>query len=382
MAVLFGGRSAEHEISIITALQAMQAFDPDKYIVVPVYVSPKGTWYSGNGLLNRSIYKSLDQNRSDIVEVTLLPKPGINALCICKKGIPTKEKIPVDVCFLAFHGQQGEDGCIQGLLELAEIPYTGCDVTTSALTMHKHFCKSVLVAHGIPTLPGACIAKNDAIKDLEGVCKKIASTKGLEQFPLFVKPCRLGSSIGISPAHDKESLHGALAKAFQYDDLALVEPLISKPLEINISIKDGETIDASVVEIPLSGCPMGGLTYEDKYLRGGSKQSGGGQQGMASLARIIDPQDLPKGIKEEITHHALEAYKVLQCSGIARLDFIIDTKNDKIYFNELNPMPGSFAFYLWSPMLYTHLIDGMITQARARKASKLSLQSHIGFKAL
>ena len=388
LAVLFGGRSAEHEISIITALQAIQAMDPDKYNVIPVYITPTGKWFAGKGLLNKSIYKTFDENHPDITEVTLLPKPNINALILCKNGIPTDARIPIDTCFLAFHGQQGEDGCIQGLLELADIPYTGCNVTTSALTMHKHFCKAVVTAHGVPTLPGACIAKEDAIKDLDASCKKIQSTPGLENFPLFVKPCRLGSSIGISPAYDKESLHGALAKAFQYDDVVLVEPLIEKPMEINIAVMDGEAVTASVVEIPQSACAMGMLTYEDKYMRGGNKKAGQPQQGqgMASLPRIIDPKHLPQSVKDQIAKYALDAYSALDCSGVARLDFIVDTKSDKIYFNELNPIPGSLAFYLWehgpSPLLYTYVIDAMILQANKRKSRKLSLQSHIGFKAL
>lgn len=385
LAVFYGGRSVEHEISIITALQAMDALDPEKYNMIPVYIDFTGKWFTGKVLYKREFYKSFDASHPDVKEITLLPTPGINGLIICKNGMPTDKKIPVDICFLAFHGQHGEDGCMQGLMELADIPYTGSGVSASAVSMHKQFCKTVLNAAGIPVLPAATITKNEAITSLSDVCKKIHNTPGLENFPLFVKPCCLGSSIGISPARNLSELHAGLAKVFQYDELALIEPYIQDLVEVNIGVLDGKEVKASVVEIPQSSRESGALSYEDKYMRRDNKMAIT-RQGMASLPRIIDPESLPLSVKATITQYALTAFKVLGCSGLARLDFMIDTSKNQIYFNELNPLPGSLAFYLWDridpPMLYTQILDKIIDRAFEKKTMRLSLQHNLGFRAL
>ncbi len=385
LAVLFGGRSVEHEISIITGLQAMQAMDPEKYSIIPIYIAPTGKWFTGKPLYNRPFYRTFDASHPEIQEVTLLPKPDVQGLLVCKNGIPTQEKIAIDACFLGFHGQQGEDGCIQGLLEMTDIPYTGCGVPAAAVSMNKFLCKAIVKAAGVPVLPGIKVSKEDAMQSLAAVCRQIQSTPGLENFPLFVKPCSLGSSVGVSPALDLYALHGALAKVFQYDDYAIVEPFIQNLLEVNISILDGTPVKASVTEIPLTSRETGALSYDDKYMRGGNKLAKP-SQGMASLARIINPDHLPLTVKAAITQYALDAFKAIGCSGQARLDFMIDTSKDQIYFNEINPIPGSLAFYLWDrldpPLLYTQSIDQMIARAFEKKAMKLSLKDHIGFRAL
>lgn len=383
LGVMFGGRSAEHEISILTALQAVTALDTTRYHVIPIYIDPKGSWYTGELLLNKQIYRNFDKAREYLQEVILLPKPIQGGLyCLSPEGqILTDKRVPIDVYFLAFHGQYGEDGCIQGLLELADAVYTGSNVGASSLAMHKYRCKMLLKAHDIPVLPGIVVNKREAQHHFSGLIDQIIASEGLQQFPLFVKPCNLGSSIGISAAQNRQELQNALAKVFMYDEEALVEPCVTELMEINVAVLDGSPPVASVVEIPVASDQA--LTYEDKYLRGGKKTSSGG---MSSLSRIIDPQTLDPAIKKEVIHYALKAFSLIGSSGVSRFDFIFDKKASKVYFNEVNSIPGSLSFYLWEKshpqQLYTHLVDRLVEGAYQRKADRLSLKLNLGFKAL
>lgn len=382
IAVMFGGRSAEHEISIITALQAITAIDTLRYRIVPIYIHPNGRWYTGERLLDKAFYKKMPEALSKLQQVTLLPDPLIGGLMRIGAAWGSKESIiPIDVYFLAFHGQYGEDGCIQGLLEMADAAYTGSNVIASAVAMNKYLCKLLVGSHGIPTLPSILVKRKEAPQSLDDVEKII----GANPFPVFVKPCHLGSSIGISIANDPLELHGALAKVFRYDNEALIEPCITQLMEINVAVLDGRPPRASVVELPIPSAQM--LTYEDKYLRGGKKtRSPQESQGMASLPRIIDPQNLDPLIKERVMEYALTVFSLLGCSGAGRFDFMVDLSKGQLYFNELNPLPGSLAFYLWEKsnpsLLYTELLDHCIAQAEERRNAKLALQHDIGFKAI
>ncbi|HEY4831398.1 MAG TPA: hypothetical protein VIH61_02445 [Waddliaceae bacterium] len=381
IAVMFGGRSAEHEISIITGLQAIQAIDPCRYEIIPVYIAPNGKWYTGESLLDKAFYRGMEDNLYRIQEVTLLPDPTLRGLTVLNKK---RSPIPLDACLLTFHGQYVEDGCLQGLLELADLPYTGCGVVASALSMDKYRCKMLFKAHEIPVLPATTVTRKMAANNLDKTKEYILNHPGLESFPLFVKPNSLGSSIGISSVIDEKELGNALAKAFRYDEVAIVEPYLSNMMEINVSILDGDPPVASVVEMPFSFDGRT-LTFEDKYLRKGSKICGQ-SQGMASLTRIIDPIHLDPTIKKQVVDFALKGFSLLRCSGVVRFDFMIDKDRGRLYFNELNPIPGSLSFYLWEksspPLLYTELIDRMIESALQRKEEQLSLHRNLGFKAL
>lgn len=384
VAVLYGGRSAEHEISVITALQAMKAIDTSLYQIIPVYVGLNGKWYTGDPLLRKSFYRRIDE--ALLQEVTFLPNPQMKGLVpLSNQKIHLQALIPIDVCLMAFHGQFGEDGCVQGLLELADIPYTGCGVLASAMAMHKHHCKIFLQSHGIPVLPSIVIKREEAMKDLQAVYQRIYQTAGLEKFPLFVKPCHLGSSIGISRTENEMELGAALAKAFRYDDEALVEPCIHELMELNVAVLEGDPPIASVVEIPLSSAGAT-LTYEEKYLRGGKKGRRRVAEGMASLTRLINPSHVDGDLKQEAIHYALKGFALLNAGGVARFDFIFDKSHQKLYFNELNPIPGSLAFYLWEKSepywLYTDMIHYLIQRAQQRHTKKLSLQTQLEFKAL
>ena len=394
VAVLFGGRSVEHEISVISALQLMLAIDQDEFHITPVYITPAGKWYTGQELLQRKAYSNLAELESVCTEVTLLPKPGVSGLTVLKHkrdslGVRTDKLsgnvIPIDVFLLAFHGEFGEDGCIQGLCELADIVYTGSSVPASALAMNKYLCKLCAEAAGVPVLPALQIDRVAAQRNIEGECARIIAAEGFSKFPLFVKPCNLGSSIGISRVDSAAALPAALARAFRYDSTALVERCVSKLLEINVSVREHPTEGAvaSVVEVPVSS--SGVLSYEDKYLRDGGKKGGSGG-GMASLTRIIDPSDLSAEIKERARNYAVRIFKALDCSGVARLDFIMDLESNEIFFNELNPFPGSVSFYLWVKseprILFTELLRDMLRTAFLRKDRKDSLDHYVGLRAL
>ena len=391
VSVLFGGRSVEHEISVITALQLVSAIDPARYEIVPVYIAPDGRWFTGSALLQRSFYRSVPKALLTLQEVTLLPKPGVGGLL--KVGEPedppqpqqttASNTIPIDVYLPVFHGQYGEDGCIQGLFEMAQVPYTGSNLPSSSITMNKYLCKMYLQAHGIPVLPALKVSRRQAVSDLNGTMRWVLSQGGFGNFPLFVKPCNLGSSIGVSRVKEEADLGPALAKVFRYDTTALIEPCVSQIMEINVSIREHNGIKASVVEIPVS--ESGVLSYEEKYLRGGRKKTGQ-SEGMASLTRVIDPPDLDEELRSAVISYGLKAFELLGCSGVARLDFIVDLTSGALYFNELNAFPGSCSFYLWirsTPrVLYTELISDMIQTAIEHFSEQMQLDRNIGLKAL
>lgn len=395
LAILFGGRSVEHEISVISALQLIEAVDREKLNPIPVYIAHSGRWYTGSELLNKNFYRGLPACLDTLTEVTLLPRPGVAGLTVLnsssslfKRLFCNKEAIiPVDLFIPAFHGQFGEDGCIQGLLELADMAYAGSDVLASAVAMNKAICKAVASYHGIPVLPFTLAYKHEATSGFDRLRKRILNTPGLENFPLFIKPCHLGSSIGISRAKNEQELNAALAGVFKYDEQAIIEPCVVNIMEVNVSVLDGEQRIASVTEIPVG--TEGVLSYEDKYMQPGAGKKGKAQnagEGMAGLSRIIDPKDLAADIKATVTEYALKLSEVLGSSGVGRFDFIVDTATGKIYFNELNPIPGSFSFYLWEkskpPVFYTQLINRLVERALDRKAALASYSKDTGFKAL
>ena len=416
--VIFGGRSVEHEISVITALQLMRVVDVSRFEVTPVYISTTGKWYTGPQLRQREFYVGGNPKLGQLKEVTLIPGGRQKGLTILPKSRTDKllaaldlqpSTIPIDLFVLAFHGEYGEDGCIQGLMELADLPYSSCGVLPSALSMNKYLCKSVLASHGIPVLPALRVFRHSFLSNPQEVLEEIDQEAALANYPLFVKPNNLGSSIGISRVLSREGLIPALTKVFTHDIEAIIEPCVTAITEINISIMEQyhtqnsaqssaeptrsnfqaqptRVAVPSVVEIPFAA--GGVLSYEEKYLKNpGAKKTGdGAQEGMANLARAIDPQNLSPAIKEQVTNMAITAFKVLQCSGVVRFDFIMDTDKNQIYFNELNPLPGSFAFYLWEKshpaLLYTEEVTHMIQSALARHSEKAALIKNVGFKAL
>ena len=391
--VVFGGRSAEHEISILSAIQAMDALDVEKFEVVPIYISHEGKWYSGKDLRLKEFYKGLPTGFSKVSEVDFSPVPGKGNLFFKKRSLfGGLESIPIDVYLPIFHGQYGEDGCIQGLFELADVAYAGPQVLASSMAMNKYVCKSFLAYHGVPVLPSIVILKQDAQADMGQVCKKILSTPGVDKFPLFVKPGNLGSSVGVGRAKDENELAVCLAKAFKLDGEAIVEPCITNLMEINVSVMESKGIepDVSVVEIPVASGEF--LSYEDKYLRegkgkkGGSSSAGNARDGMAGLTRVIDPDNLDPKYRDGVRELAAKSFKLLGCTGVVRFDFMVNVDSGELFFNEVNVIPGSLAFYLWERskplMLFSDILERIISGAETRFALKKQLQRDIGFKAL
>ena len=385
-AVFFGGRSVEHEISVITALEVLNVLDVTAIAAFPVYVAQDGRWFVGEALWSKDFYRGLPRSLGDVTEVTLLPHPRSPSALTVTAGARKGEVIQFDVALPIFHGQFGEDGCMQGLFELADVPYTGCGVLASAVSMNKATCKAVAKAHGIPVLPWFVVEKCAAQANYAEVVQRLMAEPGLQSFPLFVKPNNLGSSIGVGRGVDAVSLASSLANVFKYDEQAIVEPCVTSMFEINVSVLEGVPPLASVVEVPVS--ESGTLTYEEKYMRGGGKKgpTRAQSQGMASLVRAIDPESLSSDYKERVRTYALKAYESLGCRGVVRFDFMVNKENGELFFNELNALPGSLAHYLWAksnpPRLYPENLTRMIKGALDRHARKATLERNTGFRAL
>lgn len=274
----------------------------------------------------------------------------------------------IDVAFPIVHGTNVEDGTLQGYLQTLGLPYVGCDVLSSAVGMNKYVMKTVFKDNHIPVLDCACYN----LVDFEDVEKLLDRIEGQFSYPVIVKPINLGSSVGISKADHREGLEEALGLAFTFAQKVLVEPAIRQLKEINCAVLGDELeAEASECEEPLNAEEI--LTYEDKYIGGG--KSKGASKGMASLSRAI-PANISGERREEIRQMAVKAFQCLGCSGVARIDFMIDKETDKVYLNEINTIPGSLAFYLWEPLglKYPELLERMIQLAlkRHRENEKLT----------
>lgn len=357
--VLFGGNSVEHEISIISAIQAIHHIDKAHYDVIPVYLTKGNEFYTGtqigvieeytniNQLLKKSTRVVLGREAD---KVYLYDHPG--ALRI------KKHKTQIDVAFPIVHGCNVEDGSIQGYLKTLGLPFVGCDVIPSAVGMDKHVMKAVLKQFGVPVLDCIVINKYEYAVD---PLKAQSNIKSRFNYPLFVKPATLGSSIGISKVTNDESLEDALNTAFSFAVKVLIEPAVTNLREINCAVVgDTEEAEASECEEPLNATDF--LRYEDKYMGNGAKSSKtGDSQGMASLSRQI-PANLTPALRKEIREIAVKTFQVLGCNGVSRIDFLLDSKTNTVYVNEINTIPGSLAYYLWEPLgiTYTKLIDRLV----------------------
>ncbi|MDO5571016.1 MAG: D-alanine--D-alanine ligase family protein [Bacteroidales bacterium] len=358
--VFFGGRSVEHEISIITAVQAIASFDKEKYNITPVYVTKKGKWYTGEALLELNNYKNIDSLLSKCTEVYMVPEYGNYGVYKTSAGIFDKKLITnLDVVFPAFHGTNGEDGVFQGVVESIGIPFVGCNTLASSNGMDKIFMKMILKDCEVPVIDCFWCTDFDLKNDLDNVIAKIEAKI---PYPIIVKPANLGSSIGISKAADRDALIEALDLAAQFSSRIIAEKMVTNLKEINCSVLgDCDECEPSVCEEPVKTEDI--LSYKDKYL-GGSKTS----KGMQSTQRRL-PADLPDDVTAEIRSLAVKTFKSLSCNGVSRIDFIIDTDTNEIFVNEINTIPGSLSFYLWEAtgVSFKDLIDRLINLAYKRK---------------
>lgn len=367
VAVLFGGKSVEHEVSVISGIQAIHNMDTDKYDVIPVYINKKNEMFVGEDIGKIEEYKNIDSLLSKSTRVIFVNTDDkVLLVNYPQKKFGKNTSIEVDIAFPIVHGTNVEDGALQGYLKTIGVPFVGCDVTASAVGMEKYMSKVILKENNIPVLDCQCYTLSD-YKNIDGIVDKIEKGIG---YPVIIKPVNLGSSVGISVANNRVELEKSVDDAFLYSKKILAEHAISKLREINCSVLGDENdAIASECEEPLHTDDI--LSYEDKYL---NNSKNGGSKGMASVSRKI-PAELSSEMREQVREIAVRAFKTLGCNGVSRIDFMIDEENGKLYFNEINTIPGSLAFYLWEPVgiAYKELLDRMIQLSLKRVREENSL---------
>ncbi|MBV1757276.1 MAG: D-alanine--D-alanine ligase [Dethiosulfatibacter sp.] len=359
--IILGGKSVEHEVSIITGLQIFENIDKNKYDPLIIYIDKTGRWLIGDALSNVETYKSKQYNNlSEVIPwkssdnksvLCLYPNPEVKQGFLSKK----REKVEVDVVIPATHGTNVEDGVLQGLLETCGVPYAFSDVKASALGMDKVLMKKVFKAEKLPVLPYVWFYKSQYDNNNEQ-CLIEAESIG---YPLIVKPSNLGSSIGIGKARNRAELEQTIEVAFHYDRKIIIEQCLEHPREINCSVLGYENnLKASLCEEPVGWQEY--LKFEDKYM---NKQGSKNEKGIDK--RVI-PANISDGISDKIKSLAIEAFKSINANGVARIDFLLD--GEEIYVNEINTIPGSASFYLWEPsgIKFKDLIDSLIDIALHR----------------
>ena len=374
IAAFLGGRSPEHDVSVVTGLQALAALDQSRFDAFVVYVTPQGDWLVGPGLDERRNYLPDAQLRAKLNEVTLdIASDSGGRLAPRKTGLFSRRPpVEFDVALLAFHGSGGEDGQMQGLFEAANIPYTGMRTLASAVLMDKAVTKRALEGSGIPLLRQAVIDR-----PATGLPAATALGEAMKEanigFPCIVKPVHLGSSIGVGKADNVEEARALLAAIFRLDTQALIEPFVPNLVEYNVSVaRFGGAPRCSAIERPKRIEDL--LDFRQKYLSGGDSKTGGkvlGQssQGMLSLTREINP-DLAPVFADNLRRWAIAAFEAVGGTGAPRVDFLGDEATGEVWLNEVNPCPGSFGFYLWEaapePIGFTALLSLLIDEAQAR----------------
>ncbi|MDO4732147.1 MAG: D-alanine--D-alanine ligase family protein [Bacillota bacterium] len=361
VAVLFGGRSVEHEVSILSAQQAIAALDKNKYQVIPVYISKEGKWYSGDVLFDVKAFRDIPALLKQAVPVYFSHDYGDQMLYQRQSGGLFSRKqagTRIDVALPVVHGSSVEDGCLQGFLETCGIPYACPGVLGSAVGMDKIMMKAVLREAGLPVVEYHAFTAGDWAEDAEAVLSAIQSKL---HFPMIVKPANLGSSIGISRADDPEALREKIELALSFSLRILVEQAVDPLREINCAALGlpGD-VEVSVCEEPLNGKEI--LSFEDKYLSSGSSK------GMSGAKRRI-PAELDAETTELIRSYTAKAFSAMDCRGVCRVDFLLDPKSNQVYVNELNTIPGSLSFYLFDPsgVAFDQLLDKMIRAALRAK---------------
>ena len=339
--VFFGGKSCEHDVSVVTGVLTLNLIDKTKYNLYPVYIHNDGEWYTGESLFDVSFYKNF--NKKVLKKVTLLS----NGNALYRKGKFLKKICEVDCAVNCMHGLNGEDGSLSGLIKLHNIPFASPDLFQSSLAIDKHFTKIVLKGLGVSTLPYFLIVKKLYESQKETL---INSLEEELSYPLIVKPCNLGSSIGISTAKDRCELKRAIKQAFLYDDKLLVEPMLENFTELNCAVysADEKTV-VSQIEKPISSNEI--LTFIDKYegFKGGSMRE--------------FPAKIPKKTAEKVMSISKKIYETLGFSGIIRIDYLLC--DNKVYLNEINTVPGSLSYYLFVDSLkdFTMLLTSLIETA-------------------
>jgi D-alanine-D-alanine ligase len=374
IAVIFGGRSAEHDVSIITALTSI--IKPlevtGDYRVEAVYIAKDGSWYWDDKLKDVQLYRSgdIDEFTAKAPKIHLLFDKGLT-LVKSSQFAGRKMYKPIDIVFPAMHGTYGEDGSLMGLLDMAGVAYVGCGVSASAVAMDKVLTKQATLSEGIPSTPWTWFYARELAENPSSVLAEIAKLK----YPLFVKPALLGSSIGITRVADKSQLMNALEVATHFDDKIIVEQAVPNLIEVTVPIMGNNEPVAAFVEQPLTQAEDF-FDFETKYLsggkKGGAKQGNQGAQGYSQI-----PAELPGKLYEQAEALALKVYRTIGCTGIARVDLLIDSKAGKVYLNEINPLPGSLYAHNWRQkgVSGVQLVTQLVKFAEERHDARARLQT-------
>ena len=370
VAVLFGGRSVEHEVSIITGVQAFLAVDRRKYDVIPLYLTKDNRFFTGENLGRVESYRDMTTCLKEATQVLLVPgESGVDMLRYPLKKFGNNVVGGFDVVIPAVHGTNVEDGTLMGYLELLGVPYAACDVTSSALGMDKYLMKAALKDAGVPVLDAVAFDGKDYAADADAVVAQIEQTIG---YPVIVKPINLGSSVGINKANDTAHLSAALDEAFSYASRVLAERAVPNLREINCSVLGNrEDAAASACEVPYGSDEI--LSFKDKYLAGGGKTSTK-SAGMSSLQRRC-PAEIGDELTAKVQELAVKTFKTLGCMGVARIDFLNNTETGELWVNEINTIPGSLSFYLWEAagVSFAELTDRLIELAFMRQRQRDAL---------
>lgn len=355
--VIYGGETVEHEVSVISALQAMNNLNEDKYDIVPIYISKDRIWYTGHMLRDIEFYKEFEDEKKYATKV-MLYKKGKTFLLQRTTGIFRKDITDLDVILPVVHGNNVEDGSLAGLLDSIGIPYVGSHVLGGALGQDKVVMKQVMESVNLPIVPYTWFYDSEYLDNKENILKEIKKIG----YPVIVKPATLGSSIGIEVAKNEKDIESKIEDAMEYDTKIVVEKVIENLTEVNASVLGNyEYQKVSPLEEVMGEDEI--LSFADKYL-GNAKSKGTASKGMASTSRIV-PARISEKLTKEIQDTAKQVFKVLNLSGVCRVDFLIDNKENKFYVNEPNTCPGSLSFYLWKEagMKYSELLDEMVSIA-------------------
>jgi D-alanine-D-alanine ligase len=377
---MFGGRSLEHDVSVVSGLQILHAIDPERFAPIPVYIDQNLRWWMGDDLWHSDAFKGGGPDRSRLVEVVLSPGFGTSRLIPVSSPLSgllaATGSVPVDCFVPVLHGTYGEDGSIQGTLELGGCAYVGCGVMASAVGMNKRATKIMAAHAGVPIVPWLSCGRSVLGRGHAWMAEYPAQVNEAFGWPVIVKPCNLGSSAGVTVAADPDELTAGVLKVFEFDVEALIEPFIKNRLEINVAVAGLDEPIASITEMPVTS-QASPLTFAEKYRRQGRK-SVGTSQGMAGALRVLDPEQLPAAMRADAQRYATTVFAALGCEGISRIDFLIDVDRNELYFNEINTLPGSLAFYLWSAAPHywtiTDLMERLIDRAEQLRAMKRGLQ--------
>ncbi len=384
IAVLFGGRSVEHEVSVITGHQTMDALEVAGYAVLPIYITKEGAWYAGQSLHNMNLYKDLSTLNTlpDVYRVSLSPDRSIRQLLphpnsgrrLFKKKMP---RLWADVFVPVIHGSFGEDGTLQGLFEMADVPYVGSGVLASTVGMDKVGAKAVYRDADLPVLDCIEVSRAEWKRARDAFVRR---AEDFSRYPLMVKPVCLGSSIGVRRCDNAGELREAIEAAVLLNERVLVERALVDFIEINCAVI-GPPEHASVCEQPCSSEAM--LSFDDKYKRAGKKVGVAGTKGgMASQERMI-PAPISAHLTSRLQELAIRAFHVIGASGVARVDFLLETAKENLYINEINTMPGSFAFYLWEASgipfdeLMRRVVNIALDQHRIRTATQFTFAADL-----